>query len=192
MRRLTMTGLALFVALSLAACAGAPATTTTQQEAKAAPAATLGALTISDPWVRPASPAAPAMAMPDATATPGHSMGGSMEMGAGTTSASYMTIANSGSEPDALIAATTATDLVEAVELHTMIEEGGVMKMRPVEKIEVPANGEVMLKPGSFHVMFIGVKQELKPGDVVKLSLTFEKAGQVEVDAVVRAPDAMP
>jgi copper(I)-binding protein len=103
-----------------------------------------------------------------------------------------MVINNSGAEAYALIGATVSADLVEVVELHTVVEEGGVMKMSPVEKIEVPANGEVMLKPGSFHVMMIGVKQELKPGDLVKLSLTFEKAGTVELDAVVRPANPMP
>ncbi|NTU82630.1 MAG: copper chaperone PCu(A)C [Chloroflexales bacterium] len=196
MRRIFTFGLAAIASLALAGCGGTPASTTqpaaTQQTAApAAPAATLGALTINDPWVRPATPMARvATPMPEATPMAGateESMGG-MDMGATTNTGGYLTITNSGSEPDFLVSASVSPELVEAVELHTMIDEGGVMKMRPVEKIEVPANGEAVLKPGGFHVMFIGVKKELKDGDVVKLSLTFEKAGTVEVDAVVRTP----
>jgi copper(I)-binding protein len=111
-----------------------------------------------------------------------------MTMATTINTAAFLTITNSGATSDFLISASAAPEIVKAVELHTMIEEGGVMKMRPVEKIEVPANGEAVLKPGSFHVMFIGVQKELKDGDTVKLSLTFEKAGTIQVDAVVRTP----
>ncbi len=188
MRRMLSIAMSLLALFALAACGGTPAGTTTEQAAQpAAPAVTLGSLTVTDPWVRPVNPAAPApTAMPDATPA------GDMAMAATVNTASYMVINNSGAEADALIGATVSADLVEVVELHTVVEEGGVMKMSPVEKIEVPANGEVMLKPGSFHVMMIGVKQELKPGDLVKLSLTFEKAGTVELDAVVRPANPMP
>jgi copper(I)-binding protein len=181
----TMSVIALF---ALAACAGAPMSTTNEQAAQpAAPAVKLGTLTISDPWVRPANPMAP---IP--TAMPGATPAGNMEMGATVNTASYMVINNSGAEADALIGATVSSELVDVVELHTVVEEGGVMKMSPVEKIEVPANGEVMLKPGGFHVMMIGVKRELKAGDLVKLNLTFEKAGTVEFEAVVRPANPMP
>jgi copper(I)-binding protein len=188
MRRMLSITLASIATLVLAACAGAPGRPAMEQPA-AAPAATLGALTINDPWVRPVNPnAPPPTAMPNATP---------MAMGEGAAPApvntgGYLTIVNSGAEADALIAASAAGELSEAVELHTVIEEGGMMKMRPVEKIEVPANGEAVLKPGSFHVMFVGMKQELKPGDTVKLTLTFEKAGSVEVEAVVRPANPMP
>lgn len=199
MRRIVTYTLSALAGLALVGCGSAPTTqpaapAQTAAPAQAAPAATLGALTISDPWVRPVSlmdqEASP---MPAATPMPGATEGamggmGEMEMSAGAVTGGYMTIANSGAEPDFLVAASTASDLVETVELHTMIDEGGVMKMRPVEKIEVPAGGEAVLKPGGFHVMFIGVQQDLKEGDVVKVDLTFEKAGTVTVDAVVRAP----
>jgi len=63
-----------------------------------------------------------------------------------------------------------------------------VMMMTPVEKIEVPANGKVELKSGSFHVMLIGLRHDLKEGEVVKLTLTFQNAGKIQVEAPVRKP----
>lgn len=191
MRRVFAYAMAFTAALALAACAGTPARMSAGQApaAQQAAAATLGALTIGDPWVRPVNPSAPApTAAPDATPA----MGGATEMPTMITTGGYLTVTNSGDEADYLVAATAPGDLVDVVELHTVIEEGGMMRMRPVERIEVPAGGEVMLRPGGFHVMFIGVKQELKPGDVVRLSLTFERAGTVDVDAVVRPASPMP
>jgi hypothetical protein len=63
-----------------------------------------------------------------------------------------------------------------------------VMSMSPVEAIEVPANGQVELKPGGYHVMLVGLKQDLKVGDIVKLTLVFEKAGRIDVEAEVKNP----
>lgn len=192
MRRTLVVVLASLSALALGACAGTPARMSSEPAPAvqpAAPAVTLGALTINDPWVRPVALEAPAAtAMPSGTPM---AMGDGSE-GSAVNTGGYMVIANSGAEADALIGAAAVGDIAAAVELHTVVEEGGVMKMSPVEQIEVPANGEAVLKPGSFHVMFIGVKQELKAGDTVRLSLTFEKAGTVEVDAVVRPANPMP
>ncbi len=84
-------------------------------------------------------------------------------------------------------AVTCAVDAAKAVELHTVTMVDGVMQMRPVPFIEIPANGAVELKPGGFHVMLVGVKQPLKTGVSIKLKLTFEKAGVQEIQAPVRA-----
>ncbi|HMQ30799.1 MAG TPA: copper chaperone PCu(A)C [Chloroflexaceae bacterium] len=189
MRRTLNLAVALAAALALAACAGTMPEQAPAVAQPAAPAVTAGSLTIRDPWLRPASPDAPAStAMPDATPAPagGHGMAPMVTTGA------YMTIANGGAEPDALLGVTAPPGLAEAVELHTVIEEGGMMRMRPVEQIEVPANGEVALKPGGFHIMFIGVRRELRAGDTVALSLEFARAGAVEVTAVVRPANPMP
>jgi hypothetical protein len=63
---------------------------------------------------------------------------------------------------------------------------GGTMGMRPIDRLEIPAGGTVELKPGSYHIMLIGLNQELKPGDKIEITLTFEKAGEVKVTAEVR------
>lgn len=107
-----------------------------------------------------------------------------MHMSAGgSNSAVYMHLANTSATADALIGA--STDVAEVVELHTVINEQGVMKMRPVPQIDLPANGTQQLKPGGFHVMLLGITQDLKEGDTIDLTLTFEQAGDVTITAPV-------
>lgn len=99
--------------------------------------------------------------------------------------AAFMTLMNHGAEDDRLIAA--RSDVAEKVELHTHIEDAnGVMKMVEVkEGFPVPAGGMHALARGGDHVMFLGLKQPLKQGDMVTLTLTFEKAGDVTVEVPV-------
>lgn len=68
-----------------------------------------------------------------------------------------------------------------------MAMDNGVMKMRPIHGLEVPAGKSVQLKPGGYHIMFMKLKHQLKVGEVVKGSLTFEKAGTMSVDFPVEA-----
>ena len=63
---------------------------------------------------------------------------------------------------------------------------GGMMGMQPIARLEIPAGGTVELMPGSYHIMLIDLKQELKAGDKIEITLTFEKAGEVKVTAEVR------
>lgn len=74
----------------------------------------------------------------------------------------------------------------KVAELHTHLNEGGMMKMRPVKDIEIKAKGEAELKPGSLHVMLIDLKKPLKEGDSVPLKLIFEDNSSKEVNATVR------
>jgi len=60
------------------------------------------------------------------------------------------------------------------------------MKMRPVPKIAVPAGGKIEMKPGGYHVMLLGLKRDLKPGEKVAVTLKFERGGNVPVEAAVR------
>ena len=106
--------------------------------------------------------------------------------------AAFMVIENHTAEEDRLIGATS--DVAERVELHTHREDAnGVMQMIEVEEgFAIPAEGSHALKRGGDHVMFLGLKQALSHGDVVKVTLTFEKAGEVSVDIPVdleRKPD---
>jgi copper(I)-binding protein len=154
-------------------------------------------LSVSDPWARAAAMTGASTSGETAigqsgTMTDTTTMSGTMEMAdaaaaaSGGTSAAYLTITNSGGTADALVKA--ASDVADAVELHTMTMKDNVMTMSPVEKIDIPANGKAELKPGGFHVMLIGLRHELKEGDVVKLTLTFQSAGTIEVEAPVRKP----
>ncbi len=99
-------------------------------------------------------------------------------------SAAYMIIKNTSSNEDQLLSVTS--DISEATEIHTVLKENGMMKMRPVSSIDIPANGERRLKKGGFHIMLIRLKHILKPGDQYPLVLTFKKAGQITLNIFVR------
>jgi hypothetical protein len=75
-------------------------------------------------------------------------------------------------------------------ELHTHINEGGMMKMRPVKDIEVKAKGEATLQPGGLHIMLIDLKKPLKEGENVAISVTFEDGSSKKFEAPVRKVQA--
>lgn len=103
--------------------------------------------------------------------------------------AGFMTITNGGQEADRLIKATAA--IAPTVQLHEMKMDGDVMRMAEIDGgIVIPPGGTVELKPKSLHVMFMDVTTPVKEGDVFTGTLTFEKAGTVEVEYEVKAPDA--
>ncbi|BDU40529.1 copper chaperone PCu(A)C [Vibrio nigripulchritudo] len=87
------------------------------------------------------------------------------------TSAAFMHIMNTSDKDRAIVSATTP--VAGRVELHTVITEGDVMKMRQVDSIEIPANGDVSLKPGGLHIMLFDLTKSLKEGDSADLTLTF-------------------
>jgi len=92
----------------------------------------------------------------------------------------YLTITNTGSEPDRLIAA--ASPIAAKVEIHDMKVENGIMTMRPVSGgLVIPAGETVTLAPGGLHVMFVKLTGPMKQGERVAATLTFEKAGAVEI-----------
>jgi copper(I)-binding protein len=93
----------------------------------------------------------------------------------------YVTLSNSGSEPDALVSA--STDVAQTTELHETTHDGGVMKMRPVKTIPVPAGGKTEMKPGGYHIMLMGLKHDLKPGEKVTVTLKFEHGDETRVEA---------
>lgn len=97
--------------------------------------------------------------------------------------AAFLTV-KSGGAADRLIGA--KGDVAKKIELHTHIHDGGVMMMRQVEAIEVPAGGVAMLKPGGNHVMLIGLKAPLMEGESFPLTLMFEKAGEIKVVVEIR------
>jgi copper(I)-binding protein len=120
---------------------------------------TVGSLKISAPWAR---------------ATPkGASVGGG-----------YMTITNTGTEPDRLVGG--STDIAKSFQVHEMKMDGGVMKMRELAGgLEIKPGQTVTLDPSGYHVMFVGLKDQLKQGGHFKATLQFAKAGKVDVDFAV-------
>jgi copper(I)-binding protein len=119
----------------------------------------IGPLSIGHPWSRATPPGA--------------------AVGAG-----YLTIANTGAEPDRLVSATVAG--AGRVQIHAMAEEGSVMTMRGVtEGLEIPAGATVELAPGGYHLMLMDLARPLKEGERVAGTLRFEKAGAVDVEFAV-------
>lgn len=123
-------------------------------------------LTISDAWVR-------------------------ATIGQGNVTAGYFKIENSGESEDTLVAVTTSA--AAKTEVHTtLMSEDGVMRMRPVEALAVPAGGMTALKAGGDHLMLMGIQNRLVDGDTVVFELEFENAGTVLVEAPVSRRDPYP
>ena len=122
-------------------------------------------VTVQDPYVRLAPPNAPA-------------------------TGAFMVIRNAGDKDVKVVKADNPVSRV--TELHTHLNEGGVMKMRPVPAIDVKAGGEAVLKPGGLHVMLIDLKAPMKEGDTVPLTLTFDDGSTKKVDAKLVKPTAAP
>lgn len=99
-------------------------------------------------------------------------------------SAAYLVINNAGAA-DTLTS--VSGSIAQAIELHTVVDDNGTMKMIPVDGgIPVEANGTQVLKPGSYHIMLIGLQKDLSTGDTFDLTLTFAKAGTLDVTVEVR------
>jgi copper(I)-binding protein len=105
-------------------------------------------------------------------------------------SAVFMQLHNGGDEDRALVAAASAAS--DVVELHTHRMQDGMMQMRKIERIDLPAGETVTLKPGGLHVMLIGLKQPLQPGEAVAVTLTLDDGAELAVTAPVREIAAMP
>ena len=160
------------VALVVAACSSSGSSAAPSASAAPATAGPGGAMAVTDAWAR---------AMP-----PGQ-----------TTSAVYLKIANETGQDDALVSVTTnATATAEIHEVMAVSADpaasadsgmgGGMMGMQPIAKLPIPAGGSVELKPGAFHIMLIDVKDPLKDGATIEVTLNFEKAPPVTLTVPVK------
>lgn len=99
----------------------------------------------------------------------------------------FMAISNNGSEPDRLIG--VEADFAAKAETHeSKVDADGVGTMEHVDGIEIPPGETVNLEHGSYHIMFMGLKDALKEGEERKVTLIFEKAGRVEIDFMIDPP----
>lgn len=99
-------------------------------------------------------------------------------------SAGYLTITNTQASNDALVAVTTAR--AARAEAHEMAMEDGVMRMRAVETLPIPAGGAVTLAPGGLHLMFYDVAPPFTAGESIDVTLRFEHAGEIVATLPVR------
>jgi len=123
------------------------------------------AVEVSDPWVRATPPGA-------------------------KLSAGFLTVKADAGTPDRLIAVTSPR--AGRVEIHESRMDGEIMRMRALpDGVAVPAEGQVVLAPGGIHLMLLDLPQPLQTGESIALTLSFEVAGEVSVEAQVRHPGEM-
>jgi periplasmic copper chaperone A len=121
-------------------------------------AAVAGSVEIYSPWVRPAVQ--------------------------GDSTAAYMLLKNTSSQVDQLVKA--EFNKAGMVELMNTSMQGDVMSMVTIPEIEVPANGEVELAPGGYHVMLMMLKEDVNEGSMATVTLTFASGASVTVDMQVK------
>jgi copper(I)-binding protein len=138
------------------------ATALAQQTGVQPTAAQTGGVEISDAWAR---------------ATPGGAENG----------AAYLTLVSPSGDRLTGVASPAAAK----AQVHEMTNDGGVMKMREVTAVDLPPGKPVTLKPGGLHIMMMGLKHPLRPGQTVPLTLHFEKSGTREVSAAIGKVGAM-
>ena len=122
-----------------------------------------GAIQVGKPWTR-------------ATAAPGG------------TAAVYATITNHGSTPDRLTGA--ACPVAQSTEIHQDTNENGIMRMRPVDGVDIPPGHTLKLAPNGYHLMLMGTTQRLARGSTITCTLQFRDAGAVSIELPVRAAGA--
>ena len=98
----------------------------------------------------------------------------------------YFDVTNHGKKPDVLLSASTPA--ADSVEFHRSSLEDGMVRMRPAGKITIPPGATVKVEPEGLHLMLVGLKHSLVAGSQVPLTLTFESAGSVTVQLMVRTP----
>ena len=126
----------------------------------------IGSIEITTPWTRATPPSA-------------------------RTGGGFMTITNKGTVADRLVSA--RSNASDKVEVHEMQMDGNVMRMRELAKgLEIPPGATVMLKPGSYHIMFMELKTPFAKDAKVPMTLVFEKAGSIDIQLDVQAMGAMP
>jgi periplasmic copper chaperone A len=91
---------------------------------------------------------------------------------------------------DRLISASVDASVAREVQIHETVMQGGSAQMQQVSGLDIPAGGELVLKPGGYHCMLLGVQQKLSAGDTFTISLVFEKAGTISVQVPVQALQA--
>lgn len=99
--------------------------------------------------------------------------------------AAFMELENNDKVDHALVSAKTTIN--QTTELHTHTNDNGVMKMRQVSQIDLPAGKEVELEPGGLHIMMIGLNEDIQENQTIKIDLTFEDGSTKTITAKSRS-----
>ncbi len=134
---------------------------------------------VESAWARPAAVGSMDMtsSTPETQNMPGMS-------GSETNSAVYFVIVNDGGEMDTLVGA--ASDVAASAEVHETKIENDIAQMVPITHVDIPAHGRIEFKPLSYHMMLVGLTQDLKEGESIKVTLFFKKSGTITLDVPVR------
>lgn len=146
----------LTTTIGLSACDNNTETANTTKPPATATAAEL--ITVNKPWIRPTAPGQ-------------------------TVTGAFMTLVNNSATAYALTSVSFSG--ADTVEIHETSMNGEMMRMRKVSHVDIPANGFAELKPGSFHIMLIGLENGLQAGTAQTLTLTFSDDSQKTVEALV-------
>ena len=173
-------GAVVFGVLALGACGDAAEEVGEATESQASPVAeaaavgTVAGVAVQSPWVRVAI-------VPEGSDAPDAPP---------VNSAAYMVLTNASEAADALVA--VETEIADTAEVHSVTMDDGVMRMRPVDSVAVPAAGEAVLEPGGFHIMLIGIRRPLAEGDSVPLRVRLRSGAVIDLTApVLRSPPQM-
>jgi copper(I)-binding protein len=161
--RATLQAILLMTAIGLLGC---DSSTEAVDENKTPPASVVsknaaGLITVDKPWIRATAPGQ-------------------------TVSGAFMTLINTSATDYSLDSVSFSG--ASAVEIHETSMVDGVMRMRKVNHVDIPANGSAELKPGSFHIMLIGLEKAMEAGTIEALTLTFSDDSQKTVEALVGNP----
>ena len=105
--------------------------------------------------------------------------------------AAYVTVENRGKAADRLLG--VSSPVAESAAIHTMAMDGDIMRMREAGPLPLAPAAKVEMKPGAgYHIMLIGLKRPLQPGDSFPVTLSFEKAGKLEVLVTVDGRETKP
>ena len=157
--RALIPAIVLTTTIGLSACNNSESTTTSKPPATTTASTTAaGLITVSQPWIRPTAP--------------GQNVSGA-----------FMTLVNNSATAYALTSVSFSG--ASTVEIHETSMDGDMMRMRKVSQVDIPANGSAELKPGSYHIMLIGLEKELKAGTTETLTLTFSDDSQKAVEALI-------
>lgn len=162
----------ILIAMLVSACS--PSGTANANDNKEAPSTEVSntdkttveksAIQVSDPYARAVPPNTPASAV-------------------------FLTLTNNGDVEQKLVSA--SSDVANVVELHTHVEKDGMMQMRKIDAIDIPANGTTTLKPGGLHIMLIQLKQALEVDSMIPVTLTFEDGSEQALNVPVRKINSM-
>jgi len=107
----------------------------------------------------------------------------------GKSTAAFMVIENSNAHE--MVLKSAACDIADLVQIHTMEQDGEIMKMKEIPELSIPANGQRVLAPKGFHIMLIGLLRPIKEDEIIPITLDFADGSSVTVGAVVKKWEPM-